>query len=325
MSRYLTLALIVVGLAGLGLTLFATLHQTPPAATPVAAAAPAPPPPPVNRTVLVAAGPLRAGALLKPADITSKNPARHGRRGRCRGQQPASHRRPVRRHGAQEPGRRRADQPRAGVMRPGDPRLPGGGAATRHAGDDPGARTLINSQVDLVWPGDHVDLVLTQQIDANKAVCQLQTDLWQHRACPTCACWPWTSNWLRARRRTRQRRKPPPHGPPSSWRRTKRAGWRWRNGSASSPSPFTRPNRLLARSCPRRRNRPTRYGAGDVAPGLASETPTAAAQGRIRVWQGAADAQGVAVLRRALTACVAAAWCFIHAAAAQNPGSKRTC
>ena len=71
MGRILTAALIVIGLSGLGMIAWVSLRDssTPEVAAAAAAAAPAPP---VTRAVLVAAGPLRAGNLIKPADLEEK-------------------------------------------------------------------------------------------------------------------------------------------------------------------------------------------------------------------------------------------------------------
>ncbi len=73
MGRILTIVLITIGTAGLGLVAWISLNDGP---TAVAQAQALPPPAPL--VVLVAAGPLRAGNLMKPADLAEKSfPADH--------------------------------------------------------------------------------------------------------------------------------------------------------------------------------------------------------------------------------------------------------
>ena len=286
MSRYLTLALIVVGLAGLGLTLFATLHQTPPAATPVAAAAPAPPPPPVNRTVLVAAGPLRAGALLKPADITSKTLLATDVAADAVDNSPqatgALFGAMVRKSlGAGEP------ITEAGVMRPGDHGFlaavlqPGMRAMT--LGPD-----VINSQVDLVWPGDHVDLVLTQQIDANKAVANSKR-IFGNTVLSNVRVLAVDQQLVEGAAADQATPKPPRtvtiELAPDQ---TGRLAVAERIGKLAFA--IHSAEQAVGEVLPAATEPPDTIWAGDVAPGLASETPTAPRK-TIRVWQGAADAK----------------------------------
>jgi pilus assembly protein CpaB len=151
--------LMAVGLLGFGTV--AWISTRPPAQAAVAAGEP--PPPPTTRSVLTAARPVHAGALLKPEDLASKdvpvtdpsaddsNPdtadARRGLVGAM-----------VRRTLSAGDVVRNGD-----VMRPGDH---GFLAAVL----EPGMRAVTiavdntTGLAGLVWPGDQVDLILTQTI-----------------------------------------------------------------------------------------------------------------------------------------------------------------
>ena len=165
MGRILTTVLIVIGLAGLGLVAWVSLHDSTPAAPAPAVAAvtapAAPPPPPAMRTVLVASAPLRAGNLIKPADLDEKALPTNTL------SPDASDSNPQTRSSLFGAMIRRSLAPGevimpSDVMRPGDHGFlaavlqPGMRAMTLGAGS-------LASDIDLVWPGDHVDLILTQQ------------------------------------------------------------------------------------------------------------------------------------------------------------------
>jgi pilus assembly protein CpaB len=156
--RIMFFALMALGLLGFGTV--AWISTRPPTPPPQAAATP--PPAPVKLTVLAAARPIRAGSLLKPEDLLSKEilsndqspdmsadtvEARHSLSGAM-----------VRRSlSAGEPVRG------TDVMRPGDH----GFLAAVLA---PGLRAVtvgvdaITGSAGLIWPGDRVDLILTQTI-----------------------------------------------------------------------------------------------------------------------------------------------------------------
>lgn len=163
MGRFLTIALIAIGAVGLGLVVWISLNDEPP---PAAQAQVVPLPAPV--VVLVAAGSLRAGNLMKPADMAEKSFASDHvplgaiestpqSRGALFGAM-------IRRSLATDQTITAVDVMRAGdhgflaaVLRPG--------MRAMTLGTD-----VIASEIDLVWPGDHVDLILTQQADPGKPV-----------------------------------------------------------------------------------------------------------------------------------------------------------
>ena len=148
-------ALMAMGLLGFGTVAWISSRPPPPAV----AAAPAAP---TKTTVLAAARPTRAGNLLKPEDITSK-------------EIPIAEMRPD--LSADTPEARRAlagamarrslsagDPVRTGdVMRPGDhgflAAVLGPGMRAVTVGVD-----AITGSAGLIWPGDRVDLILTQTI-----------------------------------------------------------------------------------------------------------------------------------------------------------------
>ena len=159
MGRLLTAALITMGLVGLALVAWVSLHDSSPAAPgPVAQT-----PPAIERKVLVAAGPLRPGNLIKPADLDEKSfPAN---------QIPAL--------ASDSTPQTRSSLFGAMVRRslaPGEVILP---EDVMHSGDhgflaavlQPGMRAMtlgadaLASDIDLVVPGDHVDVILIQQAD----------------------------------------------------------------------------------------------------------------------------------------------------------------
>jgi pilus assembly protein CpaB len=157
--------LITIGLGGFGLVAWVSTH--PPVAPPAHAAAALPPPPPAKKTVLIAARPLRAGSLIKPEDLGEKEfPVtllQHGASDNTPQARGALYGAMVRRSLA--PGEVIAPED---VMRPGDH---GFLAAVLQ----PGMRAMtiglnsIASDASLIWPGDHVDMILTQQVEKNSA------------------------------------------------------------------------------------------------------------------------------------------------------------
>ena len=156
-----SLILCAVGLGALGFQLLA------PTAPPPQAAAPPPPPPPARARMLIAARALPAGTLLKDEDLAAREvpPAELPE-----GAVEASDETRAEMRGALlrrylDPGTavRRGDllRPRdrgflAAVLRPGTRAISVGvDAVTGAAG--------------LIWPGDHVDLILTQELQAQDA------------------------------------------------------------------------------------------------------------------------------------------------------------
>lgn len=157
--RFAVFAMMALGLGGFGTVTWLAL-RTPQAAAPAATALAAPPPV-LRHLVLAAAGALHAGALLKPDDLAALEVT----------QAPA---------GAQED----TVAMRAGlvgamlrrslvanapllapdVLRPGDHGFlaavlaPGLRAASV-------AVDAVSGSAGLIWPGDHVDLILTQTLD----------------------------------------------------------------------------------------------------------------------------------------------------------------
>jgi len=160
--RIMAVLLGLVGIAGIGLALISSQKPAPPPQ--VAIAAPAPLPPPVIKPrVLVAARALRAGALLVMEDIaTLEVPV---------GQEPpGSYSDTITaRTGLRGAMIRRSLNPSepvvAGdVLNPGDrgflAAVLGTGMRAVTVGVDP-----VSGTAGLIWPGDHVDMVLTQAID----------------------------------------------------------------------------------------------------------------------------------------------------------------
>ncbi|MBV9783509.1 MAG: Flp pilus assembly protein CpaB [Acidisphaera sp.] len=157
--RVALFALMALGLAGFGTVAY--LSTRPPVSAQVAAVAP--PPPPVKVKILVAAHALRAGSLLKPDDLS-----------------------PLEVDQQQVPAGASLDTPPArssllgamvrrslvandpvlpiDVMRPGDH-----GFLAAVLGPNKRAITVgvdaISGSAGLIWPGDRVDLILTQSID----------------------------------------------------------------------------------------------------------------------------------------------------------------
>ena len=158
-------ALMALGLLGLGAIAFVATH---PARPTIAAVAPRP----VTERVLVASRAIRAGSLIKPEDLTAKAIPIAQRQASESLDTPAMRRAltgsMVRRSlTAGEPVRR--DE----LLRPGDHGFlaavlkPGMRAVTVGVDD-------ITGTAGLIWPGDKVDLILTEKI-SNPAITQGQS------------------------------------------------------------------------------------------------------------------------------------------------------
>jgi pilus assembly protein CpaB len=156
--RIMFFALMAIGLVGFGTV--AWISTRPPPPPPHVAA----PPPPAKVAVLGAVRPLRAGSLLKPEDLAAKDILVADRSADMSADTPDARRAlsgaMVRRSlSAGEPIRP------SDVMRPGDHGFlaavlqPGMRAVTVAVDATTGAAGLI-------WPGDRVDLILTQTIQA---------------------------------------------------------------------------------------------------------------------------------------------------------------
>lgn len=159
----LSLLLIAIGLGAVGLRVLAPAEA--PATVP--AEAPPPPPPPARARILVAARPLSAGTLLKEEDFASREIAP--------GEVPPD---------SFAPGGESAAELRGALLRrfldPGVPVLRADVLRPRDRGFlaavlRPGLRAIsvgvdvVTGTAGLIWPGDQVDLVLTQELAANDA------------------------------------------------------------------------------------------------------------------------------------------------------------
>jgi pilus assembly protein CpaB len=156
--RIMFFALMAIGLVGFGTV--AWISTRPPPPPPQLAA----PPPPAKVAVLGAARPLRAGSLLKPEDLAAKEILVSDQTADMSADTPDGRRAlsgaMVRRSLSKGEPVRSSD-----VMRPGDHGFlaavlqPGMRAVTVAVDATTGAAGLI-------WPGDRVDLILTQTIQA---------------------------------------------------------------------------------------------------------------------------------------------------------------
>ena len=152
--RFALFTLLVGGLAGLGAFAWYANHVSDTAVV----EAPAP-----KITILVASHPLRVGSLVKPEDLTSTDVASNEAAGDAKRDTPAARAELI---GALVRRSIEADQPilPASVMRPGDYGFlaavltPGMRAST--IGID-----AVSGSAGLIWPGDHVDVILTQLLD----------------------------------------------------------------------------------------------------------------------------------------------------------------
>lgn len=158
--RVLAVLLGLIGLAGIGLALVALQR---PVAVQEAAVLPPPPPPPPKVAILVAARPQRAGNLMTLDDITSqevmagKEPL---------GAYPDSAASRANLRGAMVRRSLLAGEPIVAldVLNPGDrgflAAVLGAGMRAVTVAVDP-----VSGTAGLIWPGDRVDLVLTQEVD----------------------------------------------------------------------------------------------------------------------------------------------------------------
>ena len=153
--RILLFGLLLLGLAGFGGVAWYSLQ---PGQAPVADA----PPPPAKATFLVAARPLRAGTLIKPEDFAGQEMEVEAA--------PAGARRDTREARAELFGAMvRRSLPQGDpmlaedVLRPGDR-----GFLAAVLGPDLRAVSVgvdaVSGTAGLIWPGDRVDVVLTQQL-----------------------------------------------------------------------------------------------------------------------------------------------------------------
>jgi pilus assembly protein CpaB len=157
--RIMAIVLGVVGIAGLGLILLGT-HR--PAAVQEAAAAP-PPAPVVKRSILVAARPQRAGNLMVAEDVTSTEVSAGSEPPGSISDSVATR---TMLRGAMVRRSLATDEPilSGDVLNAGDR-----GFLAAVLGVGMRAVTVavdaVSGTAGLIWPGDRVDLVLTQQID----------------------------------------------------------------------------------------------------------------------------------------------------------------
>jgi len=160
--RLVLVVVVLVGVAALGLIAVVALAPPPPA--PVAGAAPAPP---ARAAIIVAARPVQAGTLLKPEDLAAREvPVADLPEGALRDA-------PETRGELLGAMVRRTLAPGdalrlESVLRPGE----NGFLAAVLA---PGMRAVtvgvdaVSGAAGLIWPGDRVDVILTQAFDDNEA------------------------------------------------------------------------------------------------------------------------------------------------------------
>lgn len=170
MLRALLFVMMALGFLGIGAVAWIGLTPppTPPAPQPVAVAAAPAPPPPQRVSMLVAARNLRPGALLRPEDLSARtvlatemptDASTESRESRATIQ------------GALIRRALREGDPILGsdVVMPGDR-----GYLAAALGPDMRAIPIAVDQVSgaagLIWPGDRVDVVLTQQLPAGEGV-----------------------------------------------------------------------------------------------------------------------------------------------------------
>ncbi|NKE17407.1 Flp pilus assembly protein CpaB [Neoroseomonas oryzicola] len=157
--RVLLVLVVVVGLGGLGL--LAVVALAPPPAPPAAVAAA----PPARASILVAARSVQAGTLLKPEDLSARDmPVEDIPAGALRDTPDAR----IDITGAMVRRTLSAAEPLRldGLLRPGE----NGFLAAVLA---PGMRAVtvgvdaVTGTAGLIWPGDRVDVILTQAFDEN--------------------------------------------------------------------------------------------------------------------------------------------------------------
>ncbi|MBV9734920.1 MAG: Flp pilus assembly protein CpaB [Acidisphaera sp.] len=161
--RIALFALMALGLGGFGTVAYLSTRPPPTAAM----HQPAAPAPPVKEKVLVAAHPLRAGSLLKPDDMGSADIDQPQVPVGASADTPAARTSLL---GAMVRRSLSAGDPLlpTDVMRPGDH-----GFLAAVLGPNMRAITVgvdaISGSAGLIWPGDRVDLILTQTIDQPNA------------------------------------------------------------------------------------------------------------------------------------------------------------
>ncbi len=157
--RVALLGLMTLALGGFGFVAWFSLQPPPP----VVADAPAPPPPPVLRAVLAAASSLRPGALLKPEDLVALQVVEADAPEGARPDTVQARSELIGAMLRRAVGEKQPLLP-ADILRPGDHGFlaavlrPGMRATT--VGVD-----AVSGTAGLIWPGDRVDLVLTQALD----------------------------------------------------------------------------------------------------------------------------------------------------------------
>lgn len=162
--RVALFALMALGLGGFGVVAWLGMQPPPPPPAPLQADAP---PPPARVVVLSAARPLRAGTLVRPEDFAPKDMLASEAPQGAIGDTPTIR--------AQLGGGMLRRSLGAGdaflgpdIMRPGDR---GFLAAVLGPGQRAVSLTVDGtlSAGGLIWPGDHVDLILTQTLDQSVA------------------------------------------------------------------------------------------------------------------------------------------------------------
>lgn len=155
--RLALFALLALGLAGFGAVVWISVREPAPASATAMKGEP-------NEKILVAAHQLRAGALLKPEDIGSADMP-HSKI--AAGASPDTAQDRSQMLGAMVRRSLVADDPilPADIIHPGDhgflAAVLGSGMRAVTIGVD-----LISGGAGLIWPGDHVDLILTQTLDS---------------------------------------------------------------------------------------------------------------------------------------------------------------
>ncbi len=162
--RVAVFMMLAVGLAGFGAVAWITTRQPDPVVqASVADVPPAPPPPPAHTSVLSAAHPLRAGALIRPEDLGATEVVTSALRADAVLATPEN--RTALAGAMLRSSFASGEELRsASMIRPGD-------RGFLAAVLDPGTRA-VSVAVDvvlgvsgLIWPGDHVDMLLTQAIE----------------------------------------------------------------------------------------------------------------------------------------------------------------
>ena len=163
--RLAAVATMLLGLSGVGIVGWVALHPAaPPPPVPVLVmqeTPAAPPPPPVVRRVLAASGDLRAGTLLRPENVTAKelSDLPPGAQEDTEANRAAIVGAMLRRSLSPNETVQATD-----ILRPGDHGfLAAVLAPNRRAASV--AVDAVSGSAGLIWPGDHVDVILTQTLD----------------------------------------------------------------------------------------------------------------------------------------------------------------